>query len=484
MKEKNNIMFIMVAVLIATFMTSVETTIITTALPRIVSQLDGLSMQSWVFATYLLTTALSTPIYGKLADRIGRKSIFLIGIIIFVVGSFFSGLSNQMIMLIFFRGLQGIGAGAIIPITFTIIADLFPYEKRTTMLALNNTAWGISALLGPLIGGYIVDQLSWHWVFFINIPLGILVFVIILFNYKEDKQFCVKKSIDYKGIIALSGLLITTLLLFQGLGETNLNKSVIWIMVFLLIEFAVLFVRIEKHANDPIIPLALFKNNIFTIQILTALLLSAIQIGFQTYFPMWLQAIYKASAAIAGLTVTPSPVLWLISSFFVGVLMKKWAPKYISIALILIMVLFYLPLTFIESTVTQSIFYVISGITGASLGIIITMNTLISQRVVDQSHLGTASAMLTLGRTLGQTLATGIFGLTFNLTINHQLSNVKVINISMVNNYISSSHKSEHISLLNGVILSGLHNVFLIVLIILGVVLILNIMDKNAEPIK
>ncbi len=155
----------MVAVLIATFMTSVETTIITTALPRIVSQLDGLSMQSWVFATYLLTTALSTPIYGKLADRIGRKSIFLIGIIIFVVGSFFSGLSNQMIILIFFRGLQGIGAGAIIPITFTIIADLFPYEKRTTMLALNNTAWGISALLGPLIGGYIVDQLSWHWVY-------------------------------------------------------------------------------------------------------------------------------------------------------------------------------------------------------------------------------------------------------------------------------------------------------------------------------
>lgn len=169
----------MLAILLATFMTSVETTIIMTALPTIVSQLHGISLQSWIFATYLLLTALTTPIYGKFADRIGRKPVFLTGLILFSTGSLLCGLSNNIIMLVLFRALQGMGAGAIMPITFTMIADLFDYQKRSTMLALNNTAWGVSALLGPLLGGYIVDKLNWHWVFFINVPIGILVIVII-----------------------------------------------------------------------------------------------------------------------------------------------------------------------------------------------------------------------------------------------------------------------------------------------------------------
>ena len=150
--KKTRLGLIMLAIFISTFMTSVETTIITTSLPTIISELRGLSVQSWVFAAYLLTTALSTPVYGKIADRVGRKVVYILGITLFTIGSMLCGFSPNIYTLIIFRAIQGLGAGAVMPITFTIIADLFSYEKRANMLALNNTAWGISALLGPILG--------------------------------------------------------------------------------------------------------------------------------------------------------------------------------------------------------------------------------------------------------------------------------------------------------------------------------------------
>ncbi|CUW14345.1 permease of the major facilitator superfamily [Leuconostoc gelidum subsp. gasicomitatum] len=259
------------------------------------------------------------------------------------------------------------------PITFTMIADLFDYQKRSTMLALNNTAWGISAHLGPLLGGYIVDKLNWHWVFFINVPIGILVIVIILLKYKEEK-----KLIDFKGIFSLSGFLVSLLILFQILGNSEILLIKTTIIVGLTFIFVFFFWKVETKSYDPIIPLSLLHNSLFSSQVTTALLLSAIQIGFQTYFPMWLQAIYKSTATVAGLSVTLRPVFWLISSFFVGKIVKRWVPKYVAICLIVIMAIAYLPLIFVDSNVTKNIFFIISAVSGITLGIVITMNTLIA----------------------------------------------------------------------------------------------------------
>ncbi len=479
---------IMSAIFIATFMTSVEITIVTTALPTIISKLDGLSMQSWVFAMYLLTTAISTPIYGKLSDRIGRQPIFMMGLLIFSIGSFLCGIASNIYFLILFRAIQGIGAGAIMPITFTIIADLFSYEKRSKMLALNNTAWGISALMGPLLGGFIIDKLNWHWIFFINVPLGVIVLFFVLVGFQEKRHIMKIEVFDIAGIIALSGTLTSLLLLFQILGNKQSNISLVVLCAILFLVFLFWFVKAEKNASDPIIPLKLFNNRLFTIEIVTATLLSGLQMGLQVYFPIWLQSIYKMPASIAGLAVTSSPVMWLISSFFVGSLVRKYSPKRIILPIVIFQMLFYLPL--IIAGVNLPIFwlYITSGVTGAGLGVIITMNILISQRVIDDNEIGTVSSTVTLGRSVGQTIMTGVFGLIFNHSVNHNIVEFKNIKLSQVNQFISSGRiiggSESTIFQLQKVTLAGIHSVFMVVIGLFVLIIIINLFDKNSEIVK
>lgn len=485
--KRLDLILTMIAIFIATFMTSVETTIVTTAMPTIISKLNGLALQSWVFAMYLLTTAVSTPVYGKLSDQLGRKPIFVSGLIIFLLGSFLSGIAPNIYLLIIFRAIQGFGAGAVMPMTFTIIADLFPYDKRSNIIALNNTGWGISALLGPLIGGFVVDRLNWHWIFFINIPLGIIVLILILIGFDESRKVKDKKAnIDYKGTLSLTATLVSLLIFLQLIGETRLSIPLILVMLVILIISTVVLVYSERKSDDPIIPLPLFKNQLFKVQILTTLLLSGVQISFQIYFPIWLQSVYRVSASIAGLAITPSPVLWLPASFLVGILVKKFIPKRIAIPVLIIQMLFYLLLVFASLNFPMIMFYIIAAITGGGLGIIITMNTLISQEVVPENDVGTASSMLTLGRTLGQTVMTGILGLVFNLSINHELVKYPNVPFQQVDRFISSNQNSEAslIPSMQKIIIEGMHNVFLVTVVLFVIVLIVNIRDKNKNIIK
>lgn len=185
---RTNVKLVTIAVFVATFMTAIEGTIITTAMPTIVSSLKGIEIMNWVFSIYLLTNAMLTPIYGKFADNIGRKPVFLFGTLLFIIGSAFCGMANTMLTLIIARALQGLGAGAMMPVALTIIADLYPVEKRAKVLGLNSTAWGIASVVGPLAGGLIVDTIGWHWIFFINVPIGLGLIALIWFYFHEEKR--------------------------------------------------------------------------------------------------------------------------------------------------------------------------------------------------------------------------------------------------------------------------------------------------------
>ena len=214
--KKTNVQMVTLAVFITTFMSAIEGTIVSTAMPTIVSDLDGLAIMSWVVSVFLLMTAVSTPIYGKLADSIGRRPVFLFGIGIFVVGSALCGLSTNMVELIIFRAIQGLGSGAIQTAGATVLADMYPIDKRAKMLGLTSAFWGLASVIAPVLGGLIVQQLSWHWVFFINVPIGIIAFLIVQFFLHEEKSRG-KLKIDLAGSLALVTLILAVMVLLQEL---------------------------------------------------------------------------------------------------------------------------------------------------------------------------------------------------------------------------------------------------------------------------
>ncbi len=472
---------ILIAVFIATFMTSVEVTIVTTALPSIISELHGLAYQSWIMSAYLLTTAITTPIYGKLADTLGRRKVFQWGVTVFTIGSLLSGLSPSILFLIVARAIQGIGAGAVMPLTFTIIADIFSFEQRANVLALNNTAWGLSALVGPLIGGFLVDHLSWHWVFFVNVPLGIIVALLVWLGYQENIELKNQLIIDWLGIIWLAISLVSLLLGIQALDTLPLIAASLLVVT---IVATWLFLRHEKHFADPLISPKMFHSKTFSIQIITATILSGVLIGYQMYFPIWLQSLYRVSATTAGLVVTSSSIMWLVASFFVGKLIAHFVPKQIAVTLIGVMLLSYLSLIFASQAFPVWAFYVIAMINGIGMGIVVSMNTILSQHLVPNEMVGSATSVLTLGRSLGQTVMAGVYGAILNLVIRLQLHGG--ITFSRVNNVISFKGAAvvANRSLIDPIILTALHMVFVGVVAMLVVVLVINILDPNKKIIR
>ncbi|MFT8413631.1 MFS transporter [Oenococcus oeni] len=477
---KKSRFLLMICVFIATFMTSVEITIVTTALPTIISDIHGLAFQSWIMSAYLLTTTVTTPIYGKLADVWGRKNLFLFGLIMFTLGSFLSGLAPNIWLLIFTRAIQGIGAGGIMPLTYTIIADSYSFQQRARVIAFNNSAWALSALAGPLLGGFLVEYLNWHWVFFVNVPLGIIVSILIFASYKESKHPRVSVKIDWTGMLELALFLAIFLFGVQQLSQEGDGRNLAIIAIVISLGLVYIFVKHEKGFREALIPLKIFTNRTFTVQVITAALLSGLLIGYQVYFPIWLQSLYRVRPVLAGLVVTSGSIMWLIGGFLVGSILARFVPKWISVLLISLLIFTYTPLIFAGLNLPFWYFYVVSAISGGFLGIIITMNMILSQHLVSKNQIGTASSILTLGRTLGQTVSTGILGLLLNVGIR---LNLHGISFSTVNNMISSDRvvRLSSEATINNVILDGLHLVFIFEVLILIIALAANLADPNSK---
>ncbi len=420
-KRETNVLIVTIAVFVATFMTAIEGTIVTTAMPTIVGSLHGIEIMNWVFSIYLLTNAMFTPIYGKLADKIGRRSIFIFGTLVFIIGSAMCGFSNTMLTLIISRAIQGIGAGAMMPVALTILADMYSAEKRAKMLGLNSTAWGIASVVGPLTGGVIVDTIGWHWIFFINVPIGLVLIGLASYYLVEEKQEKDNKKMDIQGSLFLMTMLLTLLLAFQFLSESGFDLKVIGMLGATILSIF-LFIRAEKNAEDPVISLELFSSRIFIVVNLVAALISGFLMAVEVYIPMWMQGVLGYKAGLGGLVLAPLSILWVYGSSLVGRWMVQHSMKTVLLRTLGIALIGGVSLLVIPMKMPFIVFLVISGITGIGVGGTIVATTVQAQNSVEMDQLGVATSFNTLSKTIGQTVMVSVFGLILNTITRSELA--------------------------------------------------------------
>ena len=487
MKKETNVTLVTVSVFIATFMTAIEGTIVTTAMPTIVGSLHGMEIMNWVFSIYLLTNAMLTPIYGKLADKVGRKPIFIFGTLLFIIGSLFCGLSQSMIGLIAARAIQGMGAGAMMPVALTIIGDLYSIEKRAKVLGLNSSAWGIASVFGPLAGGFIVETISWHWIFFINVPIGILLIIFIWLYLNEPKIIHESKPMDIFGSFSLMAMLVSLLLGFQLLGDEGMSPLVSALLLGSIVLLGI-FIFAEKRAKDPVIMMYLFKNPLFVVVNLAAALASGFLMGIDVYIPMWMQGVLGLNAAIGGLVLAPLSLVWMVGSFLASKWMTQMETHWVLRIGLLIAAIGGAWLYLMPFRSNYLWFFAISTVIGIGLGVTMTTSTVSAQNSVSRDQLGVATSFNTLVRTIGQTVMVSIFGLLINGVTKRELAAANLTNDTDIMNKLVNPQTAKYIDAdillpLRKILYDGLHSVYLVglLLVIIALVLTLFVHEKSGK---
>lgn len=478
-----------VALFIATFMSAIEGTIVTTAMPTIIASLDGLAIMNWVFSIYLLMSAIMTPIYGKLADIKGRKIVFITGILLFIFGSALCGMAMSMEWLIMARAIQGIGAGTILPISLTIIDDMYPAEQKAKIMGLNNAAWGIASIVAPLIGGIIVEKMSWHWIFLINVPIGLIVVVLIMMFFKEQRVVPkVQAKMDIKGAILLMLFLLTFLYMFQVIGEEGLNMTVGFCALLSAIFF-IIFILLERKASDPIIAPAFFKSPMMIMVNVMTFFVSGLLTGIEVYTPMWLQTLNGTSATLSGMALAPMSIFWMVGSFLVGYLLSKTKVQNILLIGVSALVIGAFSYAFLPLFTPYYIFCLIGIVLGVGFGMTLTTTTIAVQDIAEASLTGSATALNTLFRTLGQSVMVAVYGTVLNMSMTKTMIEHPRITHNMLNEFMNvqtTGHLApSFIRDLRMIMYSGLHSIFIVscvvILLSFALVFVFRWIQKHVE---
>lgn len=453
---------VFLAVLLATALAAIEGTIVATAIPSITADLSGVELISWIYSAYLLASAIATILFGKLADIFGRKRMIIIGIGIFVTGSLLAGLSQSMVQLIIFRAIQGIGAGSILPITLTIVGELFPTEKaRAKGQGYISMIWGVAGVIGPLLGGYLVDQLSWHYIFLLNVPFGLSALFLIA-RYYDEKVHKKKHHIDYLGAVIFSITVVTFLLsIIKGsnIGIWASNEQIAYYIIS-LIGF-VLFIRVELRAKEPIIPLTLFKNRrLMTVNGLTFMMMSIV-ISVSVYIPIYGQSILGNSATQAGLLIAPLTVMWTVSSVLVGTFVGRFPNKVIIQAGTLFLVLGTLMLAFLTVDSTYVYVGISTALLGAGMGLIAPLIILTVQAAAKPDEVGISIGLNSFTNTFSQSLGAAFFGVLFNIMTSQPLRDLDKGEIQLNGSFDHQLFTKAEMNDLLHIITSGVQVVYI-----------------------
>jgi EmrB/QacA subfamily drug resistance transporter len=398
-------MVIVAGIMLSLFMASMEGTVIATAMPTIAAQLGGLDIYSWAFSAYMLTSTCTVPVYGKLSDIYGRRIIYAIGMGLFLIGSVLCGMAQSMEQLIFFRAVQGIGAGGVMPLAFIIIGDIFTFEQRARMQGFFSGVWGVSSIIGPVLGGFLVDQASWHWVFFINVLPGIVALGLVWFSFQDQITRKEGVAIDYSGAAILIASVVVLLLALNDLSSPlGMGLLALAVTLFIILWF------VERRAADPVLPLSLYRNRLFTTATLHGVLSGWAMFGSLSYVPLFVQLVMGRSATEAGTTITPMMLGWVAASIIGGRLLLKMG--YRTLALIGMALLTFGSFMVSQSgtEVSRSLVMVYLTMMGVGMGLSVPSFLIAVQSSVEKRNLGTATSTLQFSRSMGGTLGVSVMG--------------------------------------------------------------------------
>src|SRR6516164_9200192 len=403
------------ALLLGMLLAALDQTIVATALPTIAGDLHGLSHLSWVVTAYLLASTISTPLWGKLGDLYGRKAFFEASIVIFLIGSALAGLSHTMLQLIAFRAVQGIGGGGLLTGAQTIVADVVPARERGRYQGLFGSVFGVTSVLGPLIGGFFVDNLSWRWVFYVNIPIGVVALIVVAAVLPGHLRRAPHK-IDYLGTGFLAAA-ATSLVLITSLGGTTFawSSAPIFTLVAIAVVSGALFIWAESRAAEPVVPLHLFRNRVFSAASAVGFVVGFAMFGAIAYLPQYMQIVKGVSPTVSGLRLLPLMAGLLTTSIVTGRLVTKWGRYRIFpiIGTATMTVGLYL-LSHLGVTTSDWLSSLYMLVLGAGIGASLQVLVVAVQNAVSYTDLGAATGGATFFRSIGGSFGTAIFGAVFS----------------------------------------------------------------------
>jgi EmrB/QacA subfamily drug resistance transporter len=404
---------ILIAVLLGLFLSALDQTIVGPILPRIVSELHGVDYYTWVVTAYLLTSTVTVPIYGKLSDLFGRRPMLMVGIGLFLFGSALSGLSQTMWQLIAFRAIQGLGAGALFPISLAVIGDLFTPRERGKYQGLFGAVFGIAFLVGPGLGGTITDNFSWHWVFYVNLPIGLIALAVIWRLLPTVRRPDATRNIDYAGVATFAAAIVPILVGLTNAENGDWGSVGVWGLLLLGAAFLALFVWVESRAKEPMIPLHLFRIRTFAISMIAVFTAMFGFFGAVVFLPLWYQVVQGASATESGYKLLPFLFGLILSSVVSGQVVSRTGHyKWLAAGALALATLGVALMTNLRADTPDLTLWLWMFVAGVGIGPSMAVFTIIVQNAVPFSELGAATSDLTLFRQIG-----GTVGLTLAFTL-------------------------------------------------------------------
>ena len=402
------------AILLALFLFALDQTVVGVALPRIVTDLRGNELYTWSITIYLLTSTISGPIYGKLSDLFGRRPIIIFAVSLFLIASVLGGLSQEMWQFILFRGLQGLGGGAVFPVALAVVADLYTPAERGKYLGLFGAVFGLSSLVGPAIGGLITDNISWHWIFFVNVPIGIVSLVILWRLLPAIRRPDAGRNIDYLGAAVFAAAIAPFLVGLTNRQSADWSDPWVGGLMLVGLVFGAIFIFVESRAANPIVPLGLFRLRTFTISVLSMFLAAFGFFAGIVFLPRWFQVVAGASATESGYNILPLLAGLIFSAIASGQIVARTGRyKLLTLGSLVLLAVGLFLLTNLRIDTSRPLLWLWMAIAGLGIGPSFAVFTLIVQNAVSPGQIGAATANLTffqqIGGTVGLTLAGTVF---------------------------------------------------------------------------